>query len=112
MIPMSNAPSLAELARRARAHERITLTDAGADSVLIVSADDQQAILDWEQAFITETVTGGASGGPYLPNDLLATVDAASPETAEAFLSTLAARSGEAFPAEQLWAMWERMTSR
>ncbi len=111
VIPLAQAPGLAELARRARAHEQITLTEAGADSVLIVSTDDHQAILDWEAAFIAETVAGAAGLGPYIPNDLLAAVDAADAATAEAFLAALEARAGEEIPAEQQWALWERMTS-
>ena len=51
MIPLAQAPGLVELARRARAHEQTTLTEAGADNVLIMSVGDHQAILDWETAF-------------------------------------------------------------
>jgi hypothetical protein len=111
VIPLAQAPDLAELARRARAHERITLVEPGADSVLIVSADDHQTILDWEAAFIAETVTSAAVRGPHIPNDLLAALDAAAPTTAEAFLAALEARAGEEIPAEQQWALWEQMTS-
>jgi hypothetical protein len=111
MIPVAQAPSVAELAQRARAHERITLTEAGADSVMVVSADDHFAVLEWETAFIAETiVTTTARPGPYLPADLMAAVDAGAPATAEAFLAALEARAGEDLPAEQLWALWERMT--
>jgi hypothetical protein len=111
MIPLAQAPGLVELARRARAHEQITLTEAGADNVLIMSVGDHQAILDWETAFIAETVASTARRGPHIPNDLLAALDTADPATAEAFLVALEARAGEDIPAEQQWALWERMTS-
>jgi hypothetical protein len=111
VIPLAQAPGLVELARRARAHEQITLTEAGADNVLIMSVGDHQAILDWEAAFIAETVASTARRGPHIPNDLLAALDAADPATAEAFLTRLEARAGEDIPAEQQWALWERMTS-
>jgi hypothetical protein len=86
------------------------LTEASADNVLIVSADDHQAILDWEAAFIAETLAGTAVRGLHLPNDLLAVLDAADPATVEAFLAALEARAGQEIPAEQQCALWERMT--
>jgi hypothetical protein len=113
VIPLAHAPGLAELAQRARAHERITLTEAGAETVIIMSAvspDDHQAILDWEAAFIAETMTGAGARGPYLPNDLAAALDDADPATAEASLSALEAHAGEDVPAAQQWTLWERLT--
>jgi hypothetical protein len=112
VIPVAQAPSVAELAQRARAHERITLTEAGADSVMVVSADDHVAVVEWETAFIAEAiVTNTAQRGPYLPNDLMTAVDAAPPAAAEAFLTALEARAGEDISADQLRALWERTTS-
>jgi hypothetical protein len=111
VLPLAHAPGLAELARRARAHERIILTETGADAVVIMSADDHQADLDWDAAFIAETMAGAGPRGPYLPNDLVAALDEADPATAEAFLAALEARAGEDIPAAQQWALWERLTS-
>lgn len=110
VIPLTEAPSVTELAHRALAHERITLTEAGADGVLVVSEGDEQALLDWEAAFIAESVTARPRG-PYLPNDLVVAMDAAPLATVEAFLAELEAHAGEDIPAAELWARWERTTS-
>jgi len=110
VIPLTEAPSVTELAHRAQAHERITLTEAGADGVLVVSAEDEQALLDWEAAFIAESVAARPRG-PYLPNDLVVAMDAAPLATVEAFLAELEAHAGEDIPAAELWARWERITS-
>jgi len=100
---------MAELVQRAQAHERITLTEAGVDGVLLVSTGDEQALLDWEAAFIAESVAGRPRG-PYLPNDLVAALDRVPLATVEAFLSELEAHAGEDISATDLWARWERMT--
>jgi hypothetical protein len=110
VIPLTQAPSVTELVHRAQAHERITLTEAGADGVLVVSAGDEQALLDWEAAFIAESVSARPRG-PYLPNDLVVAMDAASLATVEAFLAELETHAGEDIPAAELWARWERTTS-
>jgi hypothetical protein len=109
-IPLAEAPSVTELAHRAQAHERITLTEAGADRVLVVSEGDEQALLDWEAAFITESVADRPRG-PYLPNDLVVAMDAAPLATVEAFLAELETHAGEDIPAVELWARWERTSS-
>jgi hypothetical protein len=79
--------------------------------VLVVSAPDERAALDWEAKFIAETVLGAARGGPYLPSDLVEALDAAPLDTAGAFLTSLEERRGEDVPAAELWALWERMTA-
>jgi hypothetical protein len=63
---------------------------------------------DWERAFIAASVH--APRGPYIPHDLVVALDAAALATVEAFLGELEARAGEDIPAEELWAMWERMS--
>lgn len=110
VIPLTEAPSVTELAHRAQAHERIRLTENGADGVLVVSAGDEQALLDWEAAFIAESMAARPRG-PYLPHDLVVAMDAAPLATVEAFMAELETHAGEDIPAAELWARWERTTS-
>jgi len=110
VIPLTQAPSVTELVHRAQAHERIKLTEAGTDGVLVVSAGDEQALLDWEAAFAAESVAA-PPGGPYLPHDHVLAMNAAPLATVEAFLAGLEAHAGEDIPAAELWARWERTTS-
>jgi hypothetical protein len=110
VIPLAEAPSLAELADRARAHERITLTGPGADEVLVIAASDEREQLDWEAEFAAESLA--VPDGPYLPTDLVAALDTAPPARVQMFLDDLKARAGEHIPDAELWASWERMTSR
>jgi transcriptional regulator with XRE-family HTH domain len=63
---------------------------------------------EWEAAFIAESIR--APHGPYVPHDLVAALDAAAPATAAAFLAALEARAGEDIPADEVRALWERMT--
>jgi hypothetical protein len=109
VIPLTEAPSVTELAHRAQGHERIMLAEAGAERVLIVSEGDEQALLDWEAAFIAESVA--RPRGPHLPNDLVDAMDAAPLATVEAFLAELETHAGEDIPAAELWVRWERTTS-
>ena len=67
VIPLAQAPELAELAQRVRAHERITLTEAGAAAVVMMSSHDHQAILNWDATFIAETMASTQPRGPYIP---------------------------------------------
>jgi hypothetical protein len=108
VIPLADAPALAELADRARAHEPITLTQTGAQPVLLMSAEDHRAVLDWDAAFVADTLAAHAPAGPYLPDGLVAAMDTADPERVEAFLTDLEAHAGNDLPAAQQWAMWER----
>src|SRR5215470_2822334 len=111
VIPLADAPSLTELAQRARAHEPITLVEAGAPAVRL-SAQDQQAAADWDAAFIADTLASGGSRGPYLPNDLLAAMDTADLATVEAFLDRLAAHAGQDISAAQQRSLWDQMTTQ
>ncbi|HSV66876.1 MAG TPA: hypothetical protein VLJ59_13320 [Mycobacteriales bacterium] len=108
-MPLAQAPGLPELAGRARTHERITLTEARADSVIIMSAGDHRAILDWEAAFIAEGMSAAARGGSCVPHELVVALDDADPTMVEAFLAALEARADEDIPPTQQWAMWERI---
>jgi hypothetical protein len=112
VIPLADAPSLAELAQRARAHEPITLVEAGAPPVVLLSTQDHQAAVDWDAAFIADTLASGGPRGPYLPNDLLAAMDTADLATVEAFLDRLAAHAGQDISAAQQRALWEQMTTQ
>jgi hypothetical protein len=107
-IPLADAPALAEMADRARAHAPITLTQTGAQPVLLMSAEDHRAVLDWDAAFVADTLAAHAPAGPYLPDGLVAAMDTADPERVEAFLTDLEAHAGNDLPAAQQWAMWER----
>lgn len=111
VIPLADAPTLAELADRARAHEPITLTQVGAQPVLLMSAEDHRAVLDWDAAFLADTLAGSKPAGPYLPDDLVAAMDTADPARVETFLADLEAHAGHDLPAAQLWAMWERTST-
>jgi transcriptional regulator with XRE-family HTH domain len=75
-------------------------------SWLLPGADQHE----WEAAFIAESIR--APHGPYIPHELIAALDAAPLATVEAFLSELEARAGEDIPADEVWALWERMTSK
>jgi hypothetical protein len=108
VIPLADAPALAELADRARAHEPITLTQTGAQPVLLMSAEDHRAVLDWDAAFVADTLAAPQPAGPYLPDALVAAMDTAAPERVEAFLTELETHAGEDLPAAQQWATWER----
>ncbi|MGH3933277.1 MAG: hypothetical protein ACRDTF_25250 [Pseudonocardiaceae bacterium] len=46
VIPLDQAPPVAELAQRAGRHERIRLVAAGGDAVVVLSADEHQATID------------------------------------------------------------------
>jgi hypothetical protein len=94
---------------RSRPSQR-SLAEAGADGVLVVSAGDEQALLDWEAAFIAESVAARPRG-PYLPHDLVVAMGAVPLATVEAFLAELEAHAGEDIPAAELWARWERTTT-
>ncbi len=111
VIPLADAPALAELADRARAHEPITLTQTGAQPVLLMSAEDHRAVLDWDAAFVADTLAVPPPAGPYLPDGLVAAMDTADPERVEAFLTELETHAGQDLPAAQQWAMWERTTT-
>lgn len=65
---------------------------------------------EWEAAFTAESLARDRRG-PYIPHDLVVALDTAPLATVDVFLGELEARAGEDIPAEQLWAMWEQMTS-
>jgi hypothetical protein len=52
------------------------------------SAPAHAAVLAWEAGFVADAVAATARG-PYLPNDLVAALDAAALPTVEAFLTAL-----------------------
>jgi hypothetical protein len=67
-------------------------------------------VQDWEAAFIAESLSI-PPGGPYIPHDLVTALDTAIPATVDAFLAALKARAGEDIPAQEVRALWERMTA-
>jgi hypothetical protein len=87
-----------------------TPAQPGAGDLSPVVAEGDQAALDWEAAFIAESLTG-RSGAPYLPDDLVAALDHAPQAMVEAFLTGLQAHAGQDIPAAELWARWHRLTS-
>ncbi|MGH3753611.1 MAG: hypothetical protein ACRDRP_13090 [Pseudonocardiaceae bacterium] len=62
VIPLDQAPPVAELAQRAGRHERIRLVAAGGDAVVVLSADEHQANID-DIVMLTEALHANSCGG-------------------------------------------------
>lgn len=107
VIPLDQAPALAELAGRVRRHERITLTEQGKPAVAIIAADELeelQAAQDVTDVARAEAIK--AQGGPRVPHALVLEMMMADDATYEAMEVALAARQGEDIAHDEQWAMW------
>lgn len=93
-----------------RRGEKRTYGEACPIRPTMTSKGNEQALQDWEAAFIAESVVDRPRP-PYLPNDLVAALDHAPLATVEAFLTELKTHAGQDIPAAELWARWERTTS-
>ncbi|MGH3940302.1 MAG: hypothetical protein ACRDTG_17050 [Pseudonocardiaceae bacterium] len=65
VIPLDQAPPVAELAQRAGRHERIRLVAAGGDAVVVLSADEHQANIDDidDIVMLVEALRANSGGG-------------------------------------------------
>jgi hypothetical protein len=62
VIPLDQAPPVAELAQRAGRHERIRLVAAGGDAVVVLSADEHQANIN-DIVMLAEALHANSGGG-------------------------------------------------
>lgn len=62
VIPLDQAPPVAELAQRAGRHERIRLVAADGDAVVVLSADQHQANID-DIVMLAEALQASSGGG-------------------------------------------------
>jgi hypothetical protein len=97
VIPLDQAPPVAELAQRAGRHERIRLVAADGDAVVVLSADEHQANID-DIVMLAEALQANPGGGIAMTeqcdlDDVADAMDVVGGEVVEAVDAAIMRRS-------------------